>query len=289
MSVSRSVYCASLVACLALALTLNMARTAQTGGVGTTTRSCRAQVVGVRVARADERGFESENPLLRRPPNSWKVAGPGALQALIRHNDQKKSVLIVSDTASGESRSVPALFVSGPVRWSPEGKRLAVVSWRSQARAWVPIILTLATDSIVGPACDLMGTHLKWSPNGRWLAIDGRVPEKPMSLLWLMETSTGRCVVLDTMAVYATYDFGWSPDSRSLAVSKPSRLAEDEGVVAADLWLFNTDGTRRRLRSTPHAVERDPRWIDAKRIIFREEPDGLSAPTREMVMSVSWK
>lgn len=259
------------------------------GGVDAPSRSCSAAAVSVRDARDAERTFDDPNPLLRQPAQSWKVIGPGALQAIVRHNEQKKSVLFVADTAAGTSRLVADLFVSGPVRWSPDGKRLAVVSWESRQRAWVPTIVDLATNSVVRPACELMGVRLKWSPDGKWLALDGRVREELVSVLWVMNTATGACAVLDTMAVYATYDFGWSPDSRSLAVTRPSRLGKDEGVVAADLWLFNLDRTRCRLRATPHAVERNPRWLDARRIVFREEPDGLSAPVREVVMTLSRK
>jgi len=282
---TRKVLMASLVVLFALA----RGGRSQAGGVDVPSSTCRAQVVKVQVARGLERAFEDRNSLLRQPAQSWKVQGPGSLQALVRHNEQKKSVLIVADTATGTSRQLRDVMVSGPVRWSPDGKRLAVVSWISRSQAWTPIVVDVATDNVTTPTCELMGTRLKWSPDGKWLAIDGRVSEKTVSVLWIMNTSTGACVVLDTMAVYAAYDFGWSPDSRSLAVSKPSRLGEDEGVVAADLWLFNLDRTRCRLRATPHAVERNPRWLDARRIVYREEPDGLSAPVREMVLTVSWK
>ena len=277
----------ALVGALVLFWSLPPTRQPQAGGVDPSTRPCRATVVNVRTARAAERDFDDPNPLLRQPAQSWKVIGPGSLQALVRHNEEKKSVLSIADTVAGTIKPIAGLFVSGPVRWSPEGKRLAVVSWKSRTRAWVPVVIDLATGNVTRPTCELMGVRLKWSPDGKWLAIDGRVPERTMTVLWVMSASTGACAVLDTMAVYATYDFGWSPDSRSLAVTKPSRLAQDEGVVAADLWIFNLDRSRCCLRATPHAVERNPRWLNAGHIIYREEPDGLEAPVREMVVQVS--
>ena len=278
----------ALLAVLAACLLLVQAGVLRAGGVDVPS-PCRATVVNLRPARTVERSFDDPNPLLRQPAQSWKVIGPNSLQAIVQHNAQKKSVLSIADTVAGTSKIVTGLFVSGPVRWSPDGKRLAVVSWESSERAWIPTVVDLATDSLTRPKCPLMGVRLKWSPDGRWLAVDGRVPGKPMSVLWIMDASTGGCVVLDTMAVYATYDFSWSPESRSLAVARPSRLGEDEGVVAADLWLFNLDRTKCRLRTTPHAVERNPRWLDAAKIVYREEPDGLNAPVRDMVVQITRK
>ena len=283
-----SITAKALIAALAACLLLVPAGVLRAGGVDVPS-PCSATVVNVRPARTAERTFDDPNPLLRQPAQNWKVLGPHSLQAIVQHNAQKKSILSIADTVAGTSRIITGLYVSGPVRWSPDGKCLAVVSWESSERAWIPTVVNLATDRLTKPKCQFMGVRLKWSPDGRWLAVDGRVPGKPMSVLWIMNASTGDCVVLDTMAVYATYDFSWSPESRSLAVARPSRLGEDEGVVAADLWLFNVDRTKCRLRTTPHAVERNPRWLDAGKIVYREEPEGLNAPVRDMVVQFTPK
>src|SRR6267378_328121 len=244
-------------------------------------------VVGEHDARVGEQGFERAIPLLRDPENSWAVPGPGPMRALIKHDQNRKPALYLEDTLSQSVKRVDSVFASGPVRWSSDGKLLGVVSWQSRERAWVPCVIQMATGKVIKPTLDFMGTGFKWSPDGRWIAVDGRAPGGPMSYLWLMSSSTGACLVLDTLGVYSNYEFGWSPDSRLLVVSRPLSLSEEEDKTRSDLWLFDTSGRRSRLLGANGLAARNPRWVDARHIIYRREVPDMSGAPRERILTVA--
>ena len=160
------------------------------------------------------------------------------------------------------------------------------MSWQSRQRPWIPIIVTLSPPRVAFPRPEFMGTGFKWSPDGRWLAVDGRAPESAKSFLCLMSSETGKCRVLDTLTVFSNYEFGWSPDSKWLVVSRPSALSSHEDLTRADLWLIGLDGTRCRLTTSPRVIERDPRWVDDQRIIYRRETTGFTEPPRDEVIEL---
>jgi hypothetical protein len=255
------------------------------GGVDRAPTGCAFKVVATRPARVGEHGFEDAHPLLRDPENSWVVPGPNGMRAVVKSDSARKPALFVSDSM-GALRRVPGVWASGPVRWSPDGTRLAVVSWQSREKPWIPIVAILMPPSIIMPTPVSMGTGLKWAPNGKWVAVDGRAPASARSFLWVMSSETGQCRVLDTLGVFANYEFGWSPDSRWLVVSRPSELSSHEDITRADLWLFGLDGTRCRLVNTPREIERNPRWVDGHRIIYRRETPGFTEPPREVVIEL---
>ncbi len=278
---------ASLLALVALfeaaapSLTVGPARTA-----GVADSAC-AEVVGApRPARTGELGFEERHPLLRQPENSWVVPGLAGRRAIVKNDSLKKPALFVSDGPNGELRRIQGVWASGAVRWSPEGTRLGVIGWKSRDRPWVPLVVTPSQRRVVEPRAGFMGTALKWSPDGRWLAVDGRDPAASKSFLWIMSSKTGACRILDSLSVFCSYEFGWSPDSKRLVVSRPSALSSHEDIVRADLWLVGIDGRRCRLTRTPRVIERDPMWIDQKRILYRRETTGFTEAPREEVITM---
>lgn len=282
MSVERLDLPLALLAAVALGVAPAPARA---GGVADS--GCGYLASAPRPARAGEVGFEERHPLLRQPENSWVVPGLAGLRAVIKHDSLKKAALFVADSGSSEPRRIQGVQVSGAVRWSPEGARLGVISWESSQRPWVPLVVTPSPLRVVSPRSNLMGTGLKWSPDGKWLAVDGRVGSQPVSFLWVMSSETGVCRVLDSLSVFANYEFGWSPDSKTLVVSRPSALSSHEDVARADLWLVGIDdGKHCRLTSTPRVIERDPMWIDRTHIIYRRETTGFTEAPREEVITV---
>src|SRR5207245_1261368 len=63
---------------------------------------------------------------------------------------------------------------------------------------------------------------------------------------------------------------GATPDSRTLAVSKPTftdRNNEDE-VTQADLWLMDVFGARCRLVEGHEFLAAEPRWIDSTHVRY---------------------
>jgi Tol biopolymer transport system component len=63
-----------------------------------------------------------------------------------------------------------------------------------------------------------------WSPDGRWLAVDGDVQDRGRGI-WLMNLST-RVIFQVADGDYAWPE--WSPDGRSIMVSGPPEIGQDD-------------------------------------------------------------
>lgn len=79
--------------------------------------------------------------------------------------------------------------------------------------------------------------------------------------------------MLDTLPVFTDYnDFAWSPDSRSLVGTRVTSVDPEGESPAADIWLFEANGTKCQLMNTADAVESHARRIDSTRIVYKARP-----------------
>jgi len=80
-----------------------------------------------------------------------------------------------------------------------------------------------------------------------------------------------RCI--DSLEVFADYEFGWSPNSTNLAVVRPERVdPHSERPSVADLWIFSVGGrTGCPLGVTPEYVEREPRWTTDSTLLVERQ------------------
>jgi hypothetical protein len=109
---------------------------------------------------------------------------------------------------------------------------------------------------------------MKWSPDGRRIAVEGTIHQRPHEMLYTVSFPEGKITVLDTVDVLANYEFSWSPDGRWIAFSRPTKLDDlGEATVAADLWIADvTSGGAWPLLQTPDWIESNPLWITNRTI-----------------------
>lgn len=168
---------------------------------------------------------------------------------------KKSSHLLVDKTASEP-------------RWSPDGEMVACVAWESQAEPWVLTIVERRTGRVRQPLRSFNVMGFKWSPDGHWIAAAGAMQKRPRGILALVSVAANSSHVVDTLRVLADYEISWSPDSRAIALGRPTAIDADEEVIASDLWLLDTAGRRCPLIVDPEFVESAPRWLDAHRLRY---------------------
>ena len=113
----------------------------------------------------------------------------------------------------------------------------------------------------------------RWSPDSQRLAVELTTAKGGFTVLGFFSLSDGTFAPVDTLTLFAEYDFSWSPDSRALAVSKPTFTDENhEGeVTQADLWLMDVSGARCRLVEGKGFLAAEPRWVGSTRIRYVRE------------------
>jgi len=123
----------------------------------------------------------------------------------------------------------------------------------------------------------------RWSPDAKYLAVQGTLYHQARSVLLVIETSRGKAMTLDSLALLSDYEFDWSPNSRQIAVSRPVRLADVEQVSEAELWVFDVEGRGAKLAPSSGFANGNPRWVDDKRLLFTRQKFGSSSSQRFVV------
>jgi serine/threonine protein kinase/Tol biopolymer transport system component len=140
------------------------------------------------------------------------------------------------DPATGEVTAEPtniASHVQGSniyADWSPDGETLAFASWRTPSRN-ILVFHSLKTGSERELQLDLVANGVHWSPDGRSIAIGGRLVDP--------ESGSVAQAVLG-----AHHSFAWDLDGRHAYLT---RLGNPEGVFRADLQT----GEEERLYQPP--------------------------------------
>lgn len=227
-----------------------------------TAQTCGWQVLRTRPPRAGEAPFTETVRLLREPTSANDVPGPDSLRFVVRRDQQHKPAIYLQrgTTEPGELLLARA---SGP-RVSPNGRYLACIVWHSIQRPWNLVLLDLRSRKTSEPALDGCASPYSWSPDAKWLAVMVTPCQSPKSRLALVSIETGRVRWVDSLSVYADYEFGWSPDSRHLAVVRATAVdRESEDPTATELWVIS-DGGRHRCQLPVAAgyVFSEPKWIN---------------------------
>jgi Tol biopolymer transport system component len=126
----------------------------------------------------------------------------------------------------------------------------------------------------------------RWSPDAKYLAVSATLEGGAASVLYIVDTRTGQHRALDTLQVYSDYDVGWSPDSRMLAASRPTRLADTEEVIEAEIWIYDLNGRRIRVAPAAGRANVSPRWVDNRRLLFTQEQSETQSRESLVVESV---
>lgn len=236
----------------------------------------------IRQPAVGERAFTDHDPYLREPDDPNSVPGPAGSRLVVRKDAQRRPVLYLE--RSPDSAKVVLRRATGP-RMSPGGRYVACVVWRSIQRPWTLVIADLTTGRSFEPPLDGCSTPFEWSPDGKQLAVMVTPCQAPRARLAIVRIPSGRVLWVDSLDVFADYEFAWSPDSRWLAVVRPTSVdRETEEALAADVWILSATGPRCRL-STPQFVEHGPRWIDDRTLLIdRHRVNGTKLGEAERVV-----
>lgn len=265
---------------LVLALTGSLAASAclqqsRTAGASSTSAGPFALTVSSpRPALADEAAFEDTVPMLREPENGNIAPGPRGLVAFIKADQHHHPRLYISQPTGGDSSRLLIDRYATKPRWAPMGERLACTVWMSRTFPWSLCIVAIGKPDTLYPLPTVNAVRYRWSPDAKYLAVSATLAGGAASVLYLVDAQTGRSQALDTLQVYSEYDLSWSPDSRMVAASRPTRLADTEEVLEAEIWIYDLNG--RRVRAVPAEGRANvaPGWVDNHRLLFtREQKD----------------
>ena len=216
--------------------------------------------------------FDERVPGMREPANWNSVPGPGSLSAVVRSLRSHHPSVLVEDAATGASRLLLKPWASQPL-WSPDGRWIACNVFGSPEAPYNLALVEVPSGRVHLPDLDAQIAEYRWSPDSRHLALEVTSAQGGLTVLGIYSLATGAFTPLDTLALLAEYQFSWSPDARTLAVSKPTwtdREHEDE-VTQADIWLIDISGARCRLVEGKDFIAGQPRWIDSTHVCYEKE------------------
>jgi hypothetical protein len=227
-------------------------------------------VVAVREPRAGEVPFEETSGYLYPSMDANNPSGPDSLEAHMRIEGRRGHVEIQDFRAgmSGVFRIENACLPE----WSPNGKYLTCSIWTPERRMGTLSVFDIDTRRVIAEARLASGNNAKWSPDSRMVLVDGvSYGGDGKILLYRMTVPEGDIAVIDTLGVPTNYEFSWSPDSRWIAFSRPTRMIHEGDATASDLWIADAErGDAWPLRITPDRVQSDPLWISNQLIQVRE-------------------
>lgn len=239
------------------------------GVAGSASEPCDWTVRSIRAPGPSDIPSEEHAPLLRDPDHPNNVPGPGTLRAVVKSDSLHHPHIYIENTATGTRK---LLRRGSRPRWSPDGKQIACKVWESIKRPWLLCVVDVATGRSFVPDLQCLVMNYEWSPDGRSIAVGGVLPGSETNVLSLYNVRTRTSRLVDTLSVFSDYQFGWSPDSRYLAVQRPTRVVDEEEPSAADIWIFGASGTRCQLTDTPDYVESEPQWIGTDRLLVLRQP-----------------
>lgn len=240
-----------------------------------------------RPALAGEAAFEDTVPLLREPENGNVAPGPNGMVAFMKADQLHHPRLYLSQPAGGDSTRLLIDRYATKPRWAPVGERLACTVWMSRTFPWSLCIVAIGEPDTLYPLPTVNAVRYRWSPDARYLGVSATLPGGAASVLYLVDAQTGRSQALDTLQVYSEYDLGWSPDSRMLAASRPTRLADTEEVLEADIWIYDVHGRRVRAVTAEGRANVAPRWVDNHRLLFTREQQAPQGQRESLIVDLT--
>jgi Tol biopolymer transport system component len=245
------------------------------------------KVVAVREPKHHEITFEEKTHYLR--PGQWEerntVAGPGHLVAYVRTDRHHHPYLQIEDRQSGEDSVFVYPSVSLPC-WSPDGSYLSVSLWTPQTRMGKLVVFDVATWKTVIDVDLASAASAKWSPDSRRIASDGVSYKTGQIVFFEVSVPGGAVSVLDSTNVMGDAEFSWSPDSRWIVYSKPTKVHHVGDTIVSDLCVADaaTGDVWSLVKGTDHN-QSSPLWITDNTIqvdrIWWDEDDDANWTNRE--------
>ena len=182
----------------------------------------------------------------------------------------------------------------GGVKWSPDGKRAAMVMFDPADVSYTPYVIDLKTGQATNLKTwtplpiELTFTQLSWSPDGRWLATAGGVG--PDDDIYKLNVNARRLIRLTNMPTRHNWLPRWSPDGQKIVFralpgtgnidvytidskdgGNRANLTQSNGFDS-DNPVWSSDGRWIAFSSNRSGVPDPERWADAE--IYAMRPDG---------------
>ena len=235
----------------------------------TETDRCPWTVTSIRQPTETEERYIGTSDIAWPPVNARTVPGPDSLCLLVQNDSERHPYIYLKDLRTGETELLLSDIASSP-RWSPDGKYIACIAFKSSSRPWDLSVIEIASGKIMNPPLNSSTTAIKWSPDSKTLVGAGISYDGQGSVLYCVSFPEGAVSTLDTVRIYSDYEFAWSPDSKWIAVSRPTELFPLTGDISkADLWIVSrSQDIKCKVLDTPDWVEGEPRWITDRAILL---------------------
>jgi TolB protein len=204
----------------------------------------------------------------------------------------KDEIYVMNADGTGLRRLTRNAVIDGSPVWSPNGGRIAFVSWRYGRGANIYVMnadgsgqrrLTLMT----GRPWD----ELAWSPAGKKIAFSGPAGHRGAADVFVINAD-GSGLRNVTNTATTSFDFAWSPDGRRIAY-----LEDIDGLPgpSSPLHVVNADGTGKHRLTRPLMVDLgSPSWSPDGRTlaftgvggIYTVHADGTRL--RKLTASLGW-
>ena len=155
-------------------------------------------------------------------------------------------------------RGTRTVKLSGAPKWSPDGKRVALVVVDTTDQTYAPYVLDLETGKEkrlfdLLPR-DLDFINLNWSPDSRWLAMNSSTAAGGHNDIYKMYVDTGKLIRLTHKPTDGHWRPKWSPDGKRI-------LFDAQIGGSRDLYMIDAaDGKNRFRLTSPPVTGEDAFW-----------------------------
>jgi dipeptidyl aminopeptidase/acylaminoacyl peptidase len=122
----------------------------------------------------------------------------------------------------------------------------------------------------------LSASGYEWSPDSKAIAAFGTDRSTRKAVLVWVDVGRARSRRVDWTIAGVDYEIDWSPDSQSLAFTRPISVTKYGDLSEADLWIAGDRGGKKCcVLAMPEKLELHPRWFGPQTIRI------TSAPSKE--------
>lgn len=192
--------------------------------------------------------------------------------------------LVVNNVESGDSLfGCPYALLPA---WSPDGKYLSVSMWTTETRMGKLVVFDASNWKRVIDLDLASAASATWSPDSKRIVSDGSSYADGEVLFYEVTVPAGAATIIDRTRVHGDIDFSWSPDSRWIVYSMPTKLHHVGDTMVSELRIADAaSGEYCTLIPATDHNQSNPLWIDDHTIqidrIWWDEDEDANWTNRE--------